>query len=313
MRNDFDKVLTDDPRRGSHWKFSEIRRAKGNASFDDEFSGGKESMMKRRRFAKGDRKSFGDHLNPLCKFIATQVGKNWNSVYSEICRLFDRRGQTNMHVHQHVFDNFVEIKTCLVDGKVCFFSSWGGWREIITSYSRRSFYVHPISGVLCTSYLENEPGHAAKIKIEQAMHRDAKFRVHNADEHLFLENGVWVLYKLVDRPTPNIEYHCPIWWTGFERLRWEKMTIEDRKREGKAVLVYSPIIEVKAPLVPYGGKRWETRDTTPANRYYALKQVAGRRYLKAHGLVGTAPGAPMKANSHREASKYRSTNDLKLK
>lgn len=305
MRNDFDKVLTEDPRRGSRAKFRQVRRSKKNACFDGEFSGGKESMMtQRRNQQKQNRKTFGDHLNPLRKFIASQVGKRWDDVYSEICAKFDQRSQLKFHVHAHVFGDFVELKTRLIDGKVCILNRWDGWQEIGTSYSRRDFYVHP-NGVLCTTYKENEPGHAAKAAAEKLARQNAVFREHNKDEHLYLENGVWMLYRLADRPAPHIEYRCPTWWTTLERLRWEKMTLAEREREGQAVWVRTPVMEVKAPGVAYGGRYYQTRDMAPANRYYVTKQVASRKYLRAHGLVGTATGVPSKTMSHREASQYR--------
>jgi hypothetical protein len=306
MRNDFDKVLTEDPRRGSRAKFRQVRRSKKNASFDGEFSGGKESMMtQRRNQQKQNRKTFGDHLNPLRKFIASQVGKRWNDVYSEICAKFDQRAQLKFHVHQHVFDDFVELNTRLIDGKVCLLNRWDGWKEVGTSYSRQDFYVHPVTGALCTSYKENEPGYAAKEAAAKLARQQAVFREHSKDEHLYLENGIWMLYRLADRPAPHIEYRCPIWWTTLERLRWEKMTLAEREREGSPVWVRTPVLEVKAPTVSYGGRYWQTRDMAPTNRYYVSRQVAGRKYLRAHGLVGTATGVPAKAMSHREASKYR--------
>jgi hypothetical protein len=306
MRNDFDKVLTEDPRRGSRAKFRQVRRSKTNASFDGEFNGGKESMMtQRRNQMKQNRKTFGDHLNPLRKFIGSQVGKRWDDVFSEISRLFDQRSQLKFHVHQHVFDDFVELNTRMIDGKVHLFSRWDGWKEVGASYSRQNFYVHPVTGVLCTSYKENEPGLAAKTAAEKLARTNAVFREHNKDEHLYLENGVWMLYRLADRPAPHIEYRCPTWWTGLERLRWEKMTLAERERVGQATWVRTPVMEVKAPHVAYGARYYQTRDMAPANRYYATKQAAGRKHLRAHGLVGTAPGVSTGTMTHREANKYR--------
>lgn len=305
MRNDFDKVLTEDPRRGSRAKFRQVRRSKKNAAFDGEFSGGKESMMtQRRNQMKQNRKTFGDHLNPLRKFIATQVGRRWNDVYSELCVKFDQRSQLKFHVHQHVFDDFVELNTRLIDGKVCLFNRWDGWKEIGASSRRQNCYVHPVTGVLCSTYKENEPGHATKMAAEVVARRNAVFREHNKDEHLYLVDGIWMLYRLADRPVPHIEYRCPTWWTGLERLRWDKMTLAEREREGSPVWVRPPVIEVKAPGVAYGARFYQTRDMTPTHRYYFTKQVASRKYLRAHGLVGTAPGVPTGTVSHREASKY---------
>ena len=65
MREDFHRVLTTDPRRGSRLRFTEVRRSKNNATFDEEFSGGKESMKTQRRRTFQQRKTFGDHIQPL--------------------------------------------------------------------------------------------------------------------------------------------------------------------------------------------------------------------------------------------------------
>lgn len=305
MRNDFNRVLTEDPRRGSDRKFREYRRAKGNAVFDDEFSGGKESMMKRRRVAKGERKSFGDHLSPLRGWVAKQVGKKWDDVYSEVCALFDRRSFIKDHVHQHIFRDFVQINTRMIDGKVCVLDRWDGWHEIEADYRRHDFYVHPITGILCTTYKEKEPGHAARAAEKAAEHRDKVFREHSKDAHLYFENGQWWVYLLADRPALRIEYRCPSWWTNAERVRWETMTLAEREREGQPVWVRPEIAEIKAPHVRTGARYWHTRDMCPDGRYYFEKRVASRKILKAHGLDGTAVFEDVGTMSHRARSKYR--------
>lgn len=309
MRSDFNRVLTEDPRRGSRTKFREYRRAKGNAVFDEEFSGGKESMMKRRRIAKGERKSLGDHLSPLEGWVRKQVGKNWDAVYSEVCRLFDRRSQIKDHVHRHIFRDYVETNTRLVDGKVCLFNRWDGWLPIEdTGWRRRQFYVHPVTGVLCSTRKENEAGHKERAIQEANERRHAVFRVHNKNAHLYFENGRWWVYFLADRPAPHIEYRCPSWWSNLERARWETMTLAEREREGQPVWVRTHVDEIKAPAVPCYAKRSWNRACTmcPNDRYYFEKRVASRKILKAHGLVGQAEfKEDQSTRSHREMSKYR--------
>jgi len=308
MRKDFNRVLTEDPRRGSRSKFSQVRRSKLNATFDEEFSGGKESMMtQRRNQKKQNRKTFGDLLTPLEGWVRKQVGKKWDDVYSEVCELFDRRSQIKDHVHQHLFDDYVERNTALIDGKVCIFSSYDGYKPVTEStWRRRSFYIHPVTGILCDTYKENEPGHSKKLDEAKAAKKAETFREHDRDTHLYFDDGLWYVYHLKNRPVPHIEYRCPNWWRGDDRRRWETMTEAERAREGSPVWVKTqPKDEVQAPNI---GSHWYYRNYCPADRYYCDRRVANRRLLKAHGLVGTATFKPEEGTlSHRERSKYRQT------
>lgn len=305
MRKDFNRVLTEDPRYGSNKKFREYRNAKGNAVFDEEFSGGKESMMMRRRIAKGERKSFGDHLSPLRGWVAKQVGKKWDDVYSEVCALFDRRSFIKAHVHQHLLRDFVELNTKYIDGKVCTLSRWNGWREIGSS-KYDEFYVHPVTGILCTAREDKEAGHAAKAEAARAAELAEVFRVHNRNTHLYFENGQWWLYFLTDIPQPYWEYRCPSWWTNAERERWKTMTLTEREREGQLLFVRPAFNPIRPPAVaaPYGSRAWFARSMCPENRYYCAKRVASRKILKGHGLAGTAEFVE-NTRTHREMSKYR--------
>ena len=49
-----------------------------------------------------NRKSQGDRLAPLYKFLESRCGRPWNDVYSEICLAADPRGIRGFHLRQHV-------------------------------------------------------------------------------------------------------------------------------------------------------------------------------------------------------------------
>lgn len=301
MRKDFNKVLTEDPRRGSDRKFREYRHAKGNDVFDDQFFGGKESMMTRRRIAKGERKRFGDLLGPLRGWVRKQVGRKWNDVYSEVCEHFDRRSQIKDHVHVHILRDFVDTKVKLIDGKVYVINRWGGWREVSGTQKRPYFYVHPGSGILCMAADEKEAGHAARAEAERAERLNKVFRVHDRDAHLYFDDGQWWVYRLADIPEQRQELVCPSWSSFEVRIRWAKMTHEERLEQGVWVWVRPEYHEVKPPTIEYS--RWQYVDKCPTGRYYYIKQAASRKILKAHGLTGTAEFKEKKA-SHRERSKW---------
>jgi hypothetical protein len=236
-------------------------------------------------------------------WVAKQVGKNWNDVYSEVCSKFDRRSFIKDHVHQHIFMNFVEVNTKFIDGKVCVLSRWDGWVDI---EARRSsdFYVHPVTGVLCSTRKDNEPGHAKAAEEKRAAARNEVFRVHNKDAHLYFENGQWWLYFMADIPELRLEYRCPWWWTNKEREAWTSMTLAEQEQSGQRVWVRPEFETVQAPAVPYGSRFWQRRDLCTVGRYYFAKRVANQKVLKSHNLLGTAEFVE-KTMSHREASKYR--------
>lgn len=64
------------------------------------------------------RKSFGENLNPLWRYLQKSVGRNWDTVYSELCSKMDRRGTVSGHIFEHMFDYVVTAdRVTLVEGK----------------------------------------------------------------------------------------------------------------------------------------------------------------------------------------------------
>jgi hypothetical protein len=44
----------------------------------------------------------GDKLNPLVRFLESRVGRRWDDVYSEICRVNDKRSMLGFHLLTHL-------------------------------------------------------------------------------------------------------------------------------------------------------------------------------------------------------------------
>jgi len=62
-----------------------------------------------------DRKTFSDLLGPLRRFLASQAGRPWDKVQSEISKHLPRRGNTvQAHIWQHI-DHLVETR-CVREG-----------------------------------------------------------------------------------------------------------------------------------------------------------------------------------------------------
>jgi hypothetical protein len=100
MRPDLHKVLTEQARRGS-----ESRNLKTRIRFKDYDDSGEDrySLPKRGKMLMGNRdlgphdesKDFTDKLGPLKRWVASQVGRNWDKVYSEIRRAFPNTNKQN--------------------------------------------------------------------------------------------------------------------------------------------------------------------------------------------------------------------------
>ena len=64
------------------------------------------------------RKDFGENLNPLWRFLQKSVGRNWDSVYSDLCSRMDQRGAVTGHLFQHLFDFVTTSENItLIEGK----------------------------------------------------------------------------------------------------------------------------------------------------------------------------------------------------
>ena len=103
MRPDLNKVLTEQPRRGS-----DSRNLKTRARFRnyDEASDNQSCLPKTGKMLMGNRelgphdesKEFTDKLGPLKRWVDSQVGRNWDKVYSEIRRFFPNTNKQNHHL-----------------------------------------------------------------------------------------------------------------------------------------------------------------------------------------------------------------------
>jgi hypothetical protein len=136
------QVIVERPRRGSRYKgrLKGYNRRQRRCRLDE--APRRESMMALR----GGSRDLNEHLGPLRRYLASQVGRPWNKVYSEICRHIRLDSAVQSHVRDHV-DQYVETHVVLIDGRPCHGSPpWIG-RPI--GFLRISlFYVCPRTGLL---------------------------------------------------------------------------------------------------------------------------------------------------------------------
>jgi len=99
MRSDMKEVIIETGRHGGFEK-GEVKLFQQESRNDFENSPSHVSMHPKHRGF--DRKSQGDKLSPLYRFLDGQVGRKWDDVYSEICRVNDKRSMIGAHLLGHL-------------------------------------------------------------------------------------------------------------------------------------------------------------------------------------------------------------------
>lgn len=189
MRRDMYKVIVERPRTGAGYARSRPDPV------DPEESPKCEGIRKRHT----SRKWLNENLRPLERYLAAQVGRLWDKVYSEICAGIDRRNTVQRHIHQHLED-FVATKVSDIDGILHWSRDLGGPQPLGALWGPR-FYVDPRSGLLRVNRARNEARRAARDRRRHAAAlRDGgdreESRVVDARWQLHRVDGVWYRVEL---------------------------------------------------------------------------------------------------------------------
>ena len=205
MRDDMYKVIVESPRSGSR-----MRTRDGRIFRESEDAPFKLGMKK----GYGNRKYLNENLSPLKRWLQSQVNRPWTNVYAEICANIDRRNTVQEHIFSHIGD-FVERNTSLREGRVGYFSSWGGkWSDISESYAE--MYVHPATGILLANRRRKtwrkvrDENRARAVAEERTVRRDL-----GEFEQLHRLEGVWfhVVLESIALPVKRDgDLHYPRHW-----------------------------------------------------------------------------------------------------
>lgn len=98
MRKDMKDVLVTPGRYG---KYDEARKTQTSNDVEKLESLPEREGMKRRYAEGGWGWSFGDHINPLRRWLHKRVGKLFDDVYSEFCEHNDARSIRGWHARDH--------------------------------------------------------------------------------------------------------------------------------------------------------------------------------------------------------------------
>lgn len=124
MRTDFKKVLCEEPRhKGWGYNGHALNKLKGSKKEYQDYTRGdwedwcpphKETMFGKRR--RGT-KEFGEHLQPLVRFLRSSVGKCWDDVFSDIRKNCPNDNAVNAHIYQHLW-GYVERNPRFIKGDI---------------------------------------------------------------------------------------------------------------------------------------------------------------------------------------------------
>ena len=164
------------------------------------------------RRAHSQRKCFSDLLGPLRRWLHSQLGRPWNDVYSEACRVIKPDSVIRAHIKTHLLE-FVMRDTFVRDGEVWCFTrrGWGWNNEVpIRELSDRAypFYVHPATGLL-----SRMPRVPKRLHDRQRLNLALQsVRRWIADDRLLVKwRGIW--FECDMRPVPvHGEYHFDLLW-----------------------------------------------------------------------------------------------------
>ncbi len=213
MRADMYKVIVERPRRGGGVEFNSEARQYRNSEDTQNKIGIKKGHLR--------RKYLNENLNPLKRFLESQVGRPWDKVYSELSKGIDRRNTVQEHIYAHI-EQFVAIKTQWqetenkpTDNGHCVIvknKGWrGAWLTLRDSYSE--LYVHPKSGLLLKNpYYERWSAQSRRER--QLKEKTIALQRHIISprlEYRFIDEQ-W--YEIIKEQFPNCE-------ADTKALRWD--------------------------------------------------------------------------------------------
>jgi hypothetical protein len=186
-------VIVERPRLGSRVRLKNRARTDDDEKLPSKLGAKRDAMM------RGGYRTLNENLNPLRRYLESQVGRPWDKVWSDICKNLKPSNTVQQHVRDHIPD-FVAIKTSMKDGEVWVQERWSKG-PLKDSHVR--LFVDPKSGLLrrnkCwRSWESKRRAEEAAAKKE----RDLRMRVASATkQYHLLSDGAWWEVTLAPVPT----------------------------------------------------------------------------------------------------------------
>ncbi len=202
MRKDMSKVIVERPRVGR--ARAGLRPGRSRALVDDDGEPIKAKGAREPEGREQKTKHFNEMLSPLKRYLASNAGRPWDKVYSEISAHLKPTSTVQQHVRDHLQD-FVAMKTRIKAGVVMVTPRFGGERALEQDW--RLYYVHPRTGLLRKNE-KHKRTNARNREVRQKREAELAKRMRIVDAktqlHLF-EDGAWWEVKLAKIP-PHADY-----------------------------------------------------------------------------------------------------------
>jgi hypothetical protein len=136
------KVITERPRAGHGNESRKWGRRLGKHEYDAEDHGATRAPVARRNQYGWNAKRFSDLLGPLRRYLRKQVGRPWDTVWSEISHTLDSRSLSGQHVFNHIGWEVEQHARVGTDGRV-YHNRWSGQVPV------SGLYIDPRTRLLC--------------------------------------------------------------------------------------------------------------------------------------------------------------------
>ncbi len=194
MRKDMSKLIVERPRRGR--AVAGLKPGRTRVVADDD---GEPVRARGAREPKGPlrkTKMRNENLAPLKRYLAANVGRPWNKVFSEISENLKPTSTVQQHVRDHLQD-FVAVHARTRAGVLHAVSRWG--RELPLAEDYRPFYVHPRTGLLRRNDDFKRWSRRRRDQAQaDAAARAGRMREVDAKTQLHLFDGGWWEIKLAN-------------------------------------------------------------------------------------------------------------------
>lgn len=207
MRPDMERVVTERPRHNHKLRYKDTTQRARLKSLDHDDVPRREKMNPAgNKWGSGvETKSFSDLISPLYKFFRSNVGKNWDKIWSSICEHLPAKTLSAYHIRKQHLEKMIEVTPLLIDGKY-YSNNWNYQSRrdrVLRPFFKNEFYVDK-QGCIREGKI-TQRGFRARDKKEEPI---TSFTVYGNTYHK--TNGCWFLSKSRVVETRQWKSYAPV-------------------------------------------------------------------------------------------------------
>lgn len=218
------------------------------------------------------------NASAIRRWLNSQVGRSWNSVYRALCANYDRRKFINRVLLDFVVDQLESRIFFDTDGTPMTSSRWGG-------HPVDGLYVHPDTGILCHSHPDGyrKSRYAQSVATQERLDEQARMRrIISADVQLHKLDGIWFHVTLAAVPKATQVQVMSLDEAG--NAVYKTKTVEP-------AWVHDMVFKLRATGI-FAVSRYSLRERYGVSDVYAkAKRQLSHAELKAYGLFDVPAGS----------------------